>query len=86
MTAGEQADQQAVNQMLLADDDPGHLLAEQAQPGRTHLYRFIDGLDGGEDIGILRDQVGRRRGRGRCDGCIEHWGSFFWVQGLVTFL
>ena len=50
MAPGQQADQQAFDQMMLAYDYLGHLLPQQAQPGRTYLDRLVDGLYGRENI------------------------------------
>jgi hypothetical protein len=67
MAAGEQPHQQAFNQVLLADDHLGHLLAQEPQPAGAVPDLLVDGLDGIE--GILPLLLTRGRSRQRRDDC-----------------
>ena len=47
VAAGEQADQQPVDQVALADDDGPDLLAQAVEEGRAFLDAVVDGRDAG---------------------------------------
>jgi hypothetical protein len=53
VAVGEEADQEAVDEVLLTDDDPGDLLAEARHPG-------AGGVDGGGHRGGEGARAGRR--------------------------
>ncbi len=52
VAVGEQGDQQPVEQVLLADDDPGHFLLQGRDPGRVVHHIFAGGAHGG--VGLDR--------------------------------
>ena len=63
VAVGDQRNEQAVDQMLLADDDASHLLLQRAHPRRSFLHRLIDRLNGRVWSGGRRSWPGHGRRR-----------------------
>ena len=47
MTIGQQANEKALDELILTDDHPCHFLLERTDPSGALLHRFGDGLDSG---------------------------------------
>ena len=56
---GDQRNEQAVEQLLLPDNHPCHLLLQRAHPCRTLLHRVLHRLDCRVRSGIRRNRFGR---------------------------
>ena len=67
VAVGEEADQQAIDEVLLADDDPGDLFAEARHPGAGGVdgggHRGGEGARGVARSAVLRPLVSVRSGR-----------------------
>ena len=61
MTVGDQADQEPVHEVFLADDDPADFLFQRTHPGRSGLHGLVDRLDASV---FARGGIGRAAGRG----------------------
>ena len=73
VAVGDERNEQAVDQMLLADNHAPHLLLQRAHPRRSLLHRIMHRLNGRVRPGVRRNRFGH-----------WHWReSEGWVAGWV---
>ncbi len=58
VAVGDERNEQAVDQMLLADNHAPHLLLQRAHPGRSLLHRIMHRLNGRIGPGVRRSRFG----------------------------